>query len=270
MRYPHIWQAVLGTPWAITPTKLSAIVEALARRERGEDLEPEEIRAMVGAVQQPQSAPPGQRIAVVNVIGVLAQRVSPMQEMSGATSTERIGAAFREALADPDIATIVLNIDSPGGNVAGTPELADLVARGAQQKRVVAVANSLAASAAYWIASQAEALYVTPSGLVGSIGVILAHEDVSRLLEASGITVSLITAGEHKGELNPFKPLSDEDRAAAQAMCDYFYGLFTRPSRAAAAPRRRRCAAGWGRAAWSTRARPSSWAWRTASTRWTA
>jgi ClpP class serine protease len=63
--------------------------------------------------------------------------------------------------------------------------------------------------------------------MVGSIGVILAHEDVSRLLETSGITVSLITAGEHKGELNPFRPLSDEDRAAAQAMCDYFYGLFT-------------------------------------------
>jgi signal peptide peptidase SppA len=228
MHYAHIWRALGATPWAILPSKLSAIVELVARRERGEDLDPEEIRALVGAARQQQQPRAGSGIAVLPIMGTLVQRASMLEQASGATSCEQIGALFAQALADPGIGTILLNIDSPGGNVNGIPELAAQIADGAKQKRVVAVANSLAASAAYWLASQAESLYVTPSGMVGSIGVIAAHEDISGLLDRAGVTMSLITAGKFKGEMNPFMPLSDEDRAATQQQVDYYYGLFTR------------------------------------------
>ena len=88
--------------------------------------------------------------------------------------TEAFGAAFDRAAADSSIGAIVLNIDSPGGSVYGVEELADKIYKARGTKPVYAVANSLAASAAYWIGSAASQLYVTPSGEVGSIGVLAA------------------------------------------------------------------------------------------------
>ncbi|MCC7371633.1 MAG: S49 family peptidase, partial [Chloroflexi bacterium] len=84
------------------------------------------------------------------------------------------------------------------------------------------------ASAAYWIASSADEIVVTPSGEVGSIGVFTAHEDISAALEAEGVTVTLISAGKYKTEGNPFEPLSEEARGAIQARVDDYYSMFVR------------------------------------------
>src|SRR5215467_6271108 len=127
-----------------------------------------------------------------------------------------IRARLEAAAANPDVSAIVLDVDSPGGTVAGTPETAAAVRRAAEVKPVVAVANSLAASAAYWIASQASSLVVGPSADVGSIGVISAHIDRSKMLEDMGLRVTVVSAGRYKAEGNPFAPLSDEAKANMQ------------------------------------------------------
>jgi signal peptide peptidase SppA len=160
-------------------------------------------------------------VAVIPILGTITQRGS----WFGA-STEGTANALRNALADGSRA-IVLEIDSPGGEVYGVDELATLIRASRGGKPIVAVANALAASAAYYIASQADELLVTPSGEVGSIGVYGGHEDWSGALDQMGIVVTLISAGEGKVDGNPFEALSDEARADMQASVDRYYGMFT-------------------------------------------
>ena len=98
-----------------------------------------------------------------------------------------------QAVAEPSVDQILIEVDSPGGSVYGVQELADKVVAAQRSKPVVALVNSVAASAAYWVASQAGAVYVTPGGEVGSIGVYTLHEDVSGALEKAGIATTLIS-----------------------------------------------------------------------------
>lgn len=177
--------------------------------------------------RQPAPASRAGTIAVIPVHGMLEARASILDEYFGVTSLEAIRAAFRDAMGDPNVKAIVLDIDSPGGSVAGVTELANEIraARG-QGKAIVAHANTLAASAAYWIGSQAEELVVSPSGSVGSVGVVAVHQDFSRALDAEGITTTLIHSGEFKTEANPFEPLSDEAKAHLQERSDTHYQQF--------------------------------------------
>ncbi len=226
IRYPLLIRAALDMPWAILPSKLTAIMGLLRLRAEGGQVAPEEIAAIVGAARQPTPVSGG-AVAVVPIFGTIVQRAGLLAESSGAVSTERIGAAFRQAMADPAVSSVVLQIDSPGGGVYGVAELADTIRSARGQKPIVAVADSLAASAAYWIASAADEIVVTPSGEVGSIGVFTAHEDWSQAFERIGVGVSLISAGKYKTEGNIFEPLGDEARAAIQGRVDDYYRLFT-------------------------------------------
>jgi signal peptide peptidase SppA len=133
---------------------------------------------------------------------------------------------FRAAMDDEEVSTVVLNIDSPGGLVDLVPEVAAEIrgARGA--KPIVAVANTRASSAAYWLASQADELAVTPSGEVGSVGVYLLHTDWSGANEKEGIAPTYISAGKFKTEANPDEPLTDDAREHLQALVDDSYGMF--------------------------------------------
>ncbi len=130
----------------------------------------------------------------------------------GATGSEDIGAALREAGSRDDIKAVFLNIDSPGGTVAGTPELAAAVASLNKHKPVYAFSSGLMASAAYWVASQASAIYATPSAQVGSIGVVQAVIDNSAALDKAGIKVEVFSVGKYKAMGAPGTPLTDDQR----------------------------------------------------------
>lgn len=243
MKYPAIAASFYNTPHAITAEKLAEIEGFVAGKCRGlpngewskpyifdPDGEKEAILAGRAAYSAPSAGPRDGvqmigRIAVVPVMGVLAQRMNLMSAMSGGTSTESLGATIDNLVSDRGVKSIVLNIDSPGGSVFGIPELADKMIRAREEKRIVAVANATAASAAYWLASQASELVVTPSGRVGSIGVIAAHTDESKAEEMKGVKTTYITAGEFKGE--GFRPLTDESQAALQKEVNSYYGMFT-------------------------------------------
>ncbi|EXI92144.1 MAG: putative signal peptide peptidase SppA [Candidatus Accumulibacter sp. BA-94] len=146
----------------------------------------------------------------------------------GCVSTQQFASALRQALADDSVSQILIDIDSPGGSVYGVSELADEIASARGQKPVVAIANSLAASAAYWIGCSASEFYVTPGGEVGSIGVWQAHFDYSQAFAAEGIQPTLISAGKYKVEGNPYAPLDDEAQGFMQSRVDDYYASFTK------------------------------------------
>jgi signal peptide peptidase SppA len=142
------------------------------------------------------------------------------------TSTDEVAAAVRRAAADSNVTSIVLLVDSPGGGVMGVQECADVVYAARKVKPVVAVADSLAASAAFWIASQASEVVVTPGGMVGSVGVVGVHEDHSEELAKEGVKVSLVSAGRFKTEANEYEPLDAAAREEMQKTCDAYYSMF--------------------------------------------
>lgn len=227
MRDEHILAALFGQPWAIDQVKFLALREIALRHLRAERLPRAAIEAITAAAQRPP-VPNGGGVAVIPVVGVIAQRASMMTEMSGGVSTQRLAQQLRAALGDPAVGSIVLDIDSPGGSVYGTPEIAEEIFRSRGSKPIVAVANSMAASAAYWIATAADELVVTPSGEVGSIGVIAMHEDWSRAYDSNGVTPTLITAGKYKAELTDTQPLTSEAVAYMQARVNAYYDDFVK------------------------------------------
>lgn len=223
--FPHVRQALYAMPWALLPETLSAIVEVVEFRAAGGRLDDEQIRARVEAAERPPARANG-AVAVLPLFGVIAQRMNLFMDFSGGTSTERFAAVFRQVAADPNVKAIVIEVDSPGGGVFGVEELAAEIFEARKHKHIVAVANSVAFSAAYWIASAADELVVTPSGQVGSIGVFAAHQEFSKMQEQLGIKTTLISAGEHKVDGHESIPLSDEAQEAIQALVDNYYGMF--------------------------------------------
>ena len=235
MRYARLIEEASRTPWAILPSSLTVLAHVLMRSAL--QLEPESgVREQVAADVEARAqrrdqaaAMAGDGIAVLPIYGIFSQH-SGVQDVSGPgmVSADAMTGALSMLASDDSVSGIVLDIDSPGGAVYGVPELADHIKAVERVKPVYAVANATAASAAYWVGSQANKLFVTPSGQAGSIGVYAAHEDLSKALDAEGRKVSLISAGKYKTEGNPFEPLSADARAHVQAQVDDFYGQFTR------------------------------------------
>lgn len=217
--------AVSSTGWALLPEVLDQLAAAAMwgrTVETGQDQQGLEARTLSG------SGGAGQ-VLVIPIRGVMRPQVSFLQLLfgGGGGSTRDLLDAVRAAAGDDRVGGVVFDIDSPGGAVDLVPELAAATRDLRAQKPVVAVANTMAASAAYWIAAQATELLVSPSGQIGSIGVYTAHADWSRYDDRYGVTHTLVGAGKYKLEGNPYEPLGDEARAAMQATVDAYYGMFT-------------------------------------------
>lgn len=232
---PHEIERVLRAAargvWFIEPRKAEAMIAAIALRAqmgpRAEPAFPDAQKvAVTGETRQ------GQRgvIRVMRLFGAILPRGDMLADVSGAGSVSlvRFQREFSQAAAEQDTAAIVVEIDSPGGQVDLVPETAAMIRAARREDRpIVAVANTCACSAAYWIATAADELVVTPSGLVGSIGVYMLHQDVSEMLKAEGIAATFISEGPRKVEGNPFEPLSAEARASYQAEVRATYDMFT-------------------------------------------
>jgi signal peptide peptidase SppA len=190
-------------------------------------IQPEALHAMASAsrsfldrgvaLPQPRQSNPllnvEDGVGVVAIDGPILRKPDVFDRvLLGATDSEEIGVALREAGGRDDIKAVFLDIDSPGGTVAGTPELAATVASINTQKPVYAFSSGLMCSAAYWIASQARAIYATPSARVGSIGVVQAVIDDTAALDAKGIKVEVFAVGKYKAMGAPGTPLTDDQR----------------------------------------------------------
>jgi signal peptide peptidase SppA len=165
--------------------------------------------------------------AVITIDGELVNRGAWIGANSGLVSYEGIDAQLRDAAADPEVKAIVLDLNTPGGEVDGIAALGALIAQINQSKPVTAVVNDLAASAGYWIASQAREIVISPTSRVGSIGVVYLHLDRSEQIAKLGIKPTLIYAGDHKVDFNMLGPLSEDAQKALQAEIDGVYSMFT-------------------------------------------
>lgn len=208
------------TMWALRPDALARVAE-VARR--GTDLQAGELTRKAAVRQENESGV----VAVVPLQGLITPHMSLLSLLfGGGGGLDYFREEMHRAVSDSEVSAVVINVDSPGGYVDMVPETAAEIRDMRGAKPIVAVANTMAASAAYWLASQADELIVTPSGEVGSIGVFVGHEDWSRYDERIGVKTTLIHAGKYKIEGNPYEPLSEEARDAIQADVDTIYELF--------------------------------------------
>lgn len=207
--------------WAIMPSKLAEIHELAERWAAGADIQP------FAAKERPAPQVQASNIAVIPIFGTITRRGNIMSDFSGGTSVEKLRNQFRSAVQDPSISAIVFNVDSPGGGVFGIDELAREIYQARGKKRIAAIADPIAGSAAIWLATAASELVVTPSGEAGSIGVYSMHQDVSAANEKLGVKPTFISAGKYKVEGNPYEPLTDEARAHIQQDVDRYYAMFT-------------------------------------------
>lgn len=186
---------LLGGAWAILPRSFDALLAAAMRPM------PE---ARVGAASGAAGVAAGYTIANgkahIPVTGIILKAVPEWLSRWGieATGTEAVRGAIRNALADESVQSIQLDVDSPGGTVSGVQELADDVAA-VTAKPITASVSDLAASAAYWIASQADHIEANEGAQVGSIGVFTAIRDFSKAFEDEGIKTHVISSHELKG-----------------------------------------------------------------------
>ena len=234
MRYSAIVRAVYSSVWAILPEKLEAIAAFLNMKLAGESATPELIAAIradniaaAARVKSLSNGKPGS-IAVLPLYGLINQRVSGDVSGPSGTSVQEFTRQFRQVVNDPNVTAIIIDVDSPGGTISGVDELATEIFNARKTKKITAVSNCLCASAAYYLASQASEVCVSPSSLTGSIGVYRLHEDDSAALDNMGVKFTFISAGKYKTEGNSFQPLDDEARTAMQGVVDDFYGMFTK------------------------------------------
>lgn len=251
--YLHVLRAMMTQPWAMEPTALATLVSVMKHRlsrelgggrqtwddddapRRDPDWRDAQNHGGVAWFAQalPSAAIPHQRasaiakkagrVAVLPVRGVMGYRMGTLEEFSGGTSTERTIKSLHALNDDADVKAIILDLDTPGGTTDGIIEAADAVYNSRTwDKPVVAQVNPMAASAGYWLGSQAAELVVTPSGDVGSIGVLAIHEDITAWLEKTGIKETIIRSSEFKAELNPYEALTQEARAYMQERVNEF------------------------------------------------
>jgi len=220
---------IITSPWAIQPEKLVEIRGIYETHLRGEKIDIKAVEARIGKPlnNQPQGYEVIDGVAVIPVDGVIAKRMNLFTQISGGVSTDLLARDLKAAINDPSIRAIVLAIDSPGGTVDGTVDIARLVYESRGVKPIVAYTDGTMASAAYWIGSATDKVYIgNDATLVGSIGVVAMHQDVSRAEEQRGIKTTEVYAGRYKRIASQYAPLSEEGRAYLQDRVDYLYSVF--------------------------------------------
>lgn len=164
-------------------------------------------------------------VAVIPIMGTMMKYGSSLGDGGSTVMARR---RIRAAARDEAVKSIMLLIDSPGGSVAGTSDLADEVLKAKAAKPVTAYIEDMGASAAYWVASQADAIYANQTANVGSIGVFGVVHDMSIRAAQEGIKVMVFRSGPYKGAGTPGEAITDEQRDEFQRHVDELFGVFTK------------------------------------------
>ncbi|HHG8599211.1 S49 family peptidase [Morganella morganii] len=230
MNLPHLAQKLFNTPLAIHPQKAEVIVSSLTERlgitQIRSAMMEDDDEYFSRKARKDRGYDVLEGIAIIPVYGTLVQKLGTLRPYSGMTGYDGIRRVFLTAINDPEVKGICLDIDSPGGEVAGCFDLVDLIYAERGKKPIHAILSENAFSAAYAIASAADKIFVPRTGGVGSVGVIVIHCDWSQRIKDDGLKVSIITYGNRKAESNPYVALSDEAKAAIQHDVDEMGRLF--------------------------------------------
>ncbi len=238
---PRIAGRLFNVPLLVMPETALAVAANLSDRlgvdmegvdlpagARREDLRPGAFTVGRSRSDDDEDAPYSihDGVATITIHGELVNRGSWLDAYSGLVSYDALTAALRQAEADPAVKGILLDIDSPGGEASGCMETADVVRAVAGTKKVSAFVNGFGCSAAYALAAGCTDITVTPSAMVGSIGVVMMHVDRSAALGKAGLKPTLIHAGAHKVDGHSTAPLADDVRDRLQARINGAYDLF--------------------------------------------
>nr|WP_244866400.1 S49 family peptidase [Photorhabdus heterorhabditis] len=227
---PHLAQRLFNTPLALHPRKAEIVMAALTDRFGITRINAISDWDDDGSFSRPGNNDAGydvvEGIAVIPIQGTLVQKLGSLRPYSGMTGYDGIRQSFLTALYDPEVKGICLDIDSPGGEVAGCFDLVDEIYSARGTKPIHAILTESAYSAAYALASAADKIHVPRTGGVGSIGVIVIHCDWSQRIKEDGLQVTIITYGDRKAESNPYVPLTDQAHSAIQDDVDAMGKLF--------------------------------------------
>lgn len=229
---PHLAQRLFNVPLAIHPLKAEVVMAALSERFGITQIKSASVWGddEVDSFSRKKGSDTGyelvEGIAVIPIQGTLVQKLGSLRPYSGMTGYDGIRQSFLAALYDPDVKGICLDIDSPGGEVAGCFDLVDTIYKSRGDKPIHAILTENAYSAAYALASAADCICVPRTGGVGSVGVIVMHVDWSQKIKSDGLQVTIITYGDRKYEGNPYVELSDTAREAIQSDVDEIGRLF--------------------------------------------
>lgn len=220
---------MLSSPWAIEPSKLLEIQGLYAARLRDEKADIAAIERRIGRplANEARAYENIDGVAVLPIEGVIAKKMNMLMQISGGTSAQLAEQSLRAAINDSAVHSIVLSIDSPGGTVDGTETLAKAVFEARSAKQIVSLASGCMCSAAYWIGSAAQSVYIADrTTTVGSIGVVTSHVDVSGAQSLQGLKTTEISAGKYKRIASNYAPLSSDGKQSIQDQVDYLYSLF--------------------------------------------
>lgn len=221
---PHFAAALLRDPWLVDCDYANLVLATLGERL--------EIETREGATTPTNYVRPARDlvfdqhrgIAVVPIVGAMVHRGDSMNPMSGSTSYTAVQRTLTEVAGFRGIRGIVLDMDTPGGQVAGVTETGEFLRRLAAEIPVYVVANSLMASAGYWLGATATRIYASPLSMIGSIGVVVAHTDTTEAEKKRGVVTTYIAAGAKKTEGSG--PLTDAAMASIRARIDGIYDKF--------------------------------------------
>lgn len=226
MRLELIIRAINQAIWWLHPPKLEEIIAVLDAKERGVPLD----SSMYEQIQQERDERRKQArrgpVHVLEISGTIMQKGMGIMSSLGA-STEELSKEFNSAMESTDVKRIVASFDTPGGSVYGVDEFASQIFAARGRKPMDAVVSPEAFSAGYYLASAFDRVFVQPTGMLGSVGVVATHIDISKALEEDGLKVSYITRGDYKIEGNSTEPLSKPARAEIQTHVDHYYDMFT-------------------------------------------
>lgn len=231
----NVVRTFCGKIWNIDPDLLETMVDVLELRSQGMEFTEAEVAERIAAAQggkplDPEYGDSGpvrfDNVAVIPIQGVMTARMNMFSRISGGTSTQQVGVWLKALAADSSISDIILDVDSGGGDAQGNEELVKIIRQVETEKNIVAVVTGIAASAAYYVASAAKTVIMTPSSEVGSIGTFMVHRENSKANQEAGRTFTIIRAGENKALLNDVEPLSDKAAAMAQERINNHYQMF--------------------------------------------
>ncbi|WP_285020243.1 S49 family peptidase [Novosphingobium sp. fls2-241-R2A-195] len=227
MKYAHLLLAFASEIWAMQPEKLLAIADFLAMQADGVKFDAADIEARIAPQTANAVARQDGAVAIVPLRGIISPRASlvPTSSSGGGTTAEGFTQAVNAAAANDSVKAIVIDADTPGGNVLLVDEAAAAISAVRGVKPIVVQVSGSLASAGYWTGSAADEIIMSPSSQAGAIGVRMAYDDLTSALEKQGVAREIISAGRYKGE-GLLGPLSDDTRAHMQSRVDDYYSMF--------------------------------------------
>jgi signal peptide peptidase SppA len=225
-RYPYISALLFDQPWATTERALESLIRRVEAAERREDIDLEAVAAKLGRPLENTGNRVEMRdsVAVLDITGPIFRYANIMTALSGATSVETLARDFQTALDNPLVTQILFNVDSPGGEIGGISDLADMIYAARDKKPITAFIDGLGASAAYWLASASGKVYASKSAFTGSIGVVASLTDRSGAQERQGIKTYTIVSSQSPRKVAD--PSTEDGRAAIQEMVDSLGATF--------------------------------------------